>query len=295
MLVVTMGAKDEGLSPVTALLRRYKLRPQKRLGQHFLVDEGVLEPIMTAAEPAPDDIVIEVGPGLGILTRRLAAAVARVVAVELDSRLVKALREELADSSNIELVQGDILQLAPQRLVGQYLASARSGRSYKVVANLPYYISSPVLRHFLEAALKPSLMVVMVQKEVGEAIAAAAGKMSLLAVGIQFYSKPSIVGHVPARCFDPPPKVDSVVLRLDVRDRPAVDVPDINSFFELVRCGFRSPRKQLRNSLAQALGMPPGRVSAVLAEAGIEARRRAETLSLEEWKGLGEAFAHLRE
>ena len=295
MLVVAMGTEDEALSQVKGLLRRYKLRPQKRLGQHFLVDEGVLESIMTAAEPAPDDVVIEVGPGLGILTGRLAAAVARVVAVELDMRLVKALREELADSSNIEFVQGDILQVAPERLAGQYLASAGSGRSYKVVANFPYYITSPLLRHFLQAALKPSLMVVMVQKEVGEAIAAAAGKLSLLAVGIQFYSKPSIVGYVPARCFHPPPKVDSVVLRLDVYDRPAVDVPDVDGFFEMVTCGFRSPRKQLRNSLAQALGMPPAQITTVLAEAGIEAKRRAETLSLEEWKGLSEAFTPLRE
>ena len=290
-----MSTEDEALSPIKALLRRYKLRPQKRLGQHFLVDEGVLESIMAAAEPAPDDIVIEVGPGLGILTRKLAATVARVVAVELDSRLVKALRKELADSSNIEFVQGDILQVAPQRLAGQYLASAGSASSYKVVANLPYYITSPVLRHFLQAALKPSLMVVMVQKEVGEAIAAAAGKMSLLAVGIQFYSKPSIVGHVPARYFYPPPKVDSVVLRLDVYDRPAVEVPDVDSFFDMVTCGFRSPRKQLRNSLAQALEMPPNQVTSVLEETGIEARRRAETLSLQEWKGLWEAFAPLRE
>jgi len=295
MLVATMGTKDEAPPPVKTLLRRYNLRPQKRLGQHFLVDEGTLESIMSAAEPSSDDIVIEVGPGLGILTKKLAAAVARVVAVELDSRLVKALRKELADSSNVEIVHGDILKVAPQRLAGDYLACAGSGQSYKVVANLPYYITSPVLRHFLQASLKPSLMVVMVQKEVGEAIAAVAGKMSLLAVGIQFYSKPTVIGYVPAKCFHPPPKVDSLVLRLDVYARPAVEVPDVDSFFDMVSCGFRAPRKQLRNSLAQALGIPPRQVAPVLEEAGIEARRRAETLSLEEWKGLWEAFAPLRE
>ena len=156
MLVATMGTKDEAPPPVKTLLRRYNLRPQKRLGQHFLVDEGTLESIMSAAEPSSDDIVIEVGPGLGILTKKLAAAVARVVAVELDSRLVKALRKELADSSNVEIVHGDILKVAPQRLAGDYLASVGSGQSYKVVANLPYYITSPVLRHFLQASLKRS-------------------------------------------------------------------------------------------------------------------------------------------
>lgn len=295
MLVVTMGTKGEAPPPVKTLLRRHNLRPRKRLGQHFLVDEGILESIISAAELSSDDIVIEVGPGLGILTKKLAAAVARVVAVELDSRLVDALGKELADSGNVEIVHGDILKLAPQRLAGDYLASVDSERSYKVVANLPYYITSPVLHHFLQASLKPSLMVVMVQKEVGEAIVASGGKMSLLAVGIQLYSKPTVIAHVPAKCFHPPPKVDSLVLRLDVYARPAVEVRDVNSFLDMVSCGFRAPRKQLRNSLAQALGMPPSQIAPMLEKVGIDARRRAETLSLDEWKGLWEAFAPLRE
>jgi 16S rRNA (adenine1518-N6/adenine1519-N6)-dimethyltransferase len=194
---------------------------------------------------------------------------------------------------NVELVLGDILKLSPKELLG-----GRSGElclPYKVVANLPYYITSPVLRHFLWSARKPSLMVVMVQKEVGEAIAATEGKQSLLALMVHLFSRPTIVRRVPARSFRPPPRVNSVVLRLDVCQEPAVSVPDIEGLFQVIRAGFSSPRKQLRNSLAVGLGLPTNDTVTLLSRAGIVQTRRAETLSLDEWKRLWEVWSSLGE
>jgi Dimethyladenosine transferase (rRNA methylation) len=264
----------------------------------------VLECILAAAEVSPKDIVVEVGPGLGVLTKALAERAAKVIAVELDSKLVSILRKRLSSFPNVTIVHADILKVTPGQLLEGIIApssviaseakQSRPSQSYKVVANLPYYITSPVLRHFLEAPLKPSMMVVMVQEEVGEAIAAASGKMSLLSVRTQFYSKPTIITYAPADSFYPSPRVDSLVLRLDIHPKPPIEVSDIDGFFDMVICGFSSPRKQLRNSLAQALGMPPSQVVLLLEKVGIEARRRAETLSLEEWSRLWEIFASFR-
>jgi 16S rRNA (adenine1518-N6/adenine1519-N6)-dimethyltransferase len=271
-------------SHVKGLLHQLDLKPKKRLGQHFLIDEEVLNSIISAAALTSEDIVVEVGPGLGILTRRLAEQTAKVIAVELDSRLVSVLKRSLGAFSNVSIIHGDMLKIPPSQLL-KGLA-----QNYKVVANLPYYITSPVLRHFLEASLKPSLMVVMVQKEVGEAIAAAPGRMSLLSVSTQLYSKPTVITYVPKESFYPPPKVDSLVLRLDIYSKLPIGVSDVASFFNIVKTGFSSPRKQLRNSLAQAFGMPPDQVVLLLEKAGVEAKRRAETLSLEEWQKLWEVF-----
>ena len=273
------------------VLRQFGFKPKKRLGQHFLIGEAVLERILSAAELSPGDIVVEVGPGLGILTEGLAKQRARVIAVELDSKLVALLKKRLADFPDVKIVHADILKVTPQRLLQNNLSASELVRGYKVIANLPYYITSPVLRHFLEGESRPSAMVVMVQKEVGEAIAATPGKMSLLSVKIQFYSKPDIICYVPAASFYPPPKVESVILRLDVYPQPPIEVPEVASFFDIVMHGFSSPRKQLRNSLAHALEMPPGQVASLLEQAGIDAKRRAETLSLEEWRELWKIFA----
>jgi len=276
------------------LLRQYGFRPKKSLGQHFLIDEGVLQHILSAAELSPGDTVIEVGPGLGVLTEALARQGARVIAVELDARLVSLLKKRLADYGDVKIVHSDILEVSPRQLLQDNLPDSDPVRGYKVIANLPYYITSPVLSHFLEAQPRPSRMVVMVQKEVGEAIAASPGKMRLLSVKTQFYGKPAIVSYVPAESFYPVPKVDSVILRLDVYSRPPLiesGVSDVGGFFDIVMHGFRSPRKQIRNSLAHSLGMPPGQVASLLVEAGIEPKRRAETLSLEEWRELWRVFA----
>ena len=273
------------------LLRQFGFKPKKRLGQHFLIDEAVLERILSAAELSPGDTVVEIGPGLGILTQGLAKQGARVIAVELDARLVGLLRKRLAGFPDVKIVHADILKVAPRQLLQDNLPGSEIMGGYKVVANLPYYITSPVLSHFLEAQPRPSKMVVMVQKEVGEAIAAAPGKMRLLSVRTQFYSKPAIVSYVPAASFYPPPKVDSVILRLDVYSRSPIEVSDVAGFFDIVMHGFSAPRKQLRNSLAHSLEMPPSQVASLLEKAGIEAKRRAETLNLEEWRELWRIFA----
>ena len=258
-----------------------------------------MERILSAAELSPHDTVVEVGPGLGTLTERLAGHVNKVIAVELDAKLVNILRKRLSSFPNVKIIHANILKFAPWQLLSDvsYETGARQSQlaqSYKVVANLPYYITSPVLHHFLEAQLQPSMMVIMVQEEVGEAIAASPGKMSFLSVRTQFYSKPTVISYVPAESFYPPPKVDSLILCLDVYARPPIEVSDVAAFFDIVTCGFSSRRKQLRNSLAQALGMSPSQVTLLLGKAGIEAKRRAETLSLEDWRKLWEVFTPFR-
>lgn len=278
------------LAQVKSYLYRHHLHARKGLGQHFLVDEGVLERIIAVAELSPQDIIMEVGAGLGILTRELAQRVGRVIAVELDDGLAEALKIILKPFPNVLLVHANALDVNPASL-----AEREGFTSYKIVANIPYYITSPLLRHFLEAPLKPSLMVVMVQREVGEAIVASPGKLSLLAISVQFYGHPRIMGYVSRRCFFPPPEVDSVILRIDLYPKPIVEVMDITGFFRIVDAGFSSPRKQLRNSLARGLGWEPNQAGSLLKEAGINPQRRAQTLSLEEWARIERAALARRE
>jgi 16S rRNA (adenine1518-N6/adenine1519-N6)-dimethyltransferase len=273
------------------LLRQFGVKPKKSLGQHFLIDETVLERIISAAELSPGDIVVEVGPGLGILTEGLAKQGVKVIAVELDSKLVALLKKRMASFPNVKIIHADILKITPRQILENELAVSALFQGYKVIANLPYYITSPLLRHFFEDVLQPREMIVMVQKEVGEAMVASPGDMSLLSVKTQFYSKPSIISYVTSTSFYPPPKVDSVILRLDVYSQPPIDVPNAASFFDVVMHGFSAPRKQLRNSLAHSLDMPPGQVTLLLEKAGIEGKRRPETLNLEEWRELWKVFA----
>lgn len=273
------------------LLRQFGVKPRKSLGQHFLIDETVLECILSAAELNPGDIVVEVGPGLGILTEGLAKQGAQVIAVELDRKLVTLLKRRLAAFPDVRIINADILRVTPRQILESKSAVSALFQGYKVIANLPYYITSPLLRHFFEALPQPSEMIVMVQKEVGEAMVAKPGNMSLLSVKTQFYSKPTIVSYVPPSSFYPPPKVDSVILRLDVYSQPPIEIPNPASFFDVVMHGFSSPRKQLRNSLAHSLDMPPSQVTLLLEKTGIEGERRAETLSLEEWRELWKVFA----
>ncbi len=266
------------------VLARHGLRARKGLGQHFLVDGRALGRVVVAADLEPGDTVIEVGPGLGVLTRELVRRAGRVIAIEADAGMVAALSELAAGSPNLTIVHGDVMRIDPASVLPA--PGAGGALAYKVVANIPYYITSAVLRHFLEASPPPALMVVMVQKEVGKAIVAGPGDMGLLAISVQFYGRPSIVARVPARSFYPPPKVDSVILRVDVYQRPPVDVPGSRAFFDTVRAGFSAPRKQLRNSLAQGLAIGTDEAAGLLQGAGIDPRRRAETLSLEEWARL---------
>ena len=276
------------LTQTRRMLRHFDLKARKRLGQHFLIDEEVLHLITSAAELTPTDIILEIGPGLGILTKELAKRVGQVIAVELDNKLAALLKQTLASFNNVTIVNEDILHIDPATLLPQ-------SSHYKVVANLPYYITSHVLRHFLEASVKPELMLVMVQKEVAEAIVAEPGKRSVLSISVQFYGKPKIVSYVPAQSFYPVPEVDSAILRIDVYSQPAVAVADEKGFFEMVRAGFTASRKQIVNSLAQGLKSPKPEVLALLEKADIVPQRRAETLTLKEWAQLWQVFAQGKE
>jgi 16S rRNA (adenine1518-N6/adenine1519-N6)-dimethyltransferase len=278
---------------VRKLLHEFDIQPKKSLGQNFLVDRRSLEHIVEAAELGCEDVVLEIGPGLGTLTRLLAEKAGRVIAVELDQRLVEVLSQTLADCPNVEIVHGDMLQLDPAELIRNAMrpcscsfASLRTSAPllpYKVVANLPYYITSAVLRHLLTAQVKPKLMVVTIQLEVARRITAGPGDMSLLAVSVQFYGRPHIVARIKAGAFYPSPQVDSAVVRIDLHPQPIVEVDDVDSFFEVVRAGFAQRRKQLRNALAAELALPPDEVAHALDRAGVNPRRRAQTLSIEEW------------
>ncbi len=272
------------------LLRRYEIRAKKGLGQNFLVDEKVLEAILAAAELTPADTVIEVGPGLGVMTVELARRAGWVIAIELDNRLADILRKTLP-GDNIVIINQDVLGTDPGVLLQEGTPRVPEAmKPYKVVANLPYYITSPVLRHFLGASVKPEKIVVMVQKEVAEAIVAGPGKRSVLSISVQFYGKPEIVVRVPAASFYPRPDVDSAVVKIDVYPRPPVDVDDEGRFFKLVRAGFAAARKQAANSLAQGLGLNKADVLVWLARAGIDHTRRAETFTLDEWAQLWQIF-----
>lgn len=262
-------------------LRRHGLSPRKSLGQNFLIEPAIAHQIVAAADLAPSDIVLEIGPGPGMLTELLAAAAGYVVAAEIDKQMVALLHAELGELPNLTVVQADILASDPGALAAQGGAGA-----YKVVANLPYFITSPVLRHLLEAERPPVLAVLMVQKEVAERICARPDDMSILAVSVQFHARPQLLFTVPAGAFYPRPNVESAVLRLDVLPTPAVADVAPAHFFRVVRAGFGQKRKQLANSLSAGLALPKEPTAALLRAVDIDPARRAETLSLEEWGNL---------
>lgn len=271
------------------LLQQYSLEPKKSLGQNFLFDENVLRRIVDAAELAPVDQVLEIGPGLGSLTKLLAETVAAVVAVELDERYLPILRDELTAFGNITLIHGDILQQSP----ASWFSS-----SYKVVANVPYYITGAILRHLLGGQYKPTTMVLTVQKEVAERVTAVPPHMSLLAVSTQFYGTVTKVTDIKAGSFWPTPDVDSAVIRIQnmpvTADALSRDEDFEKFFFRVAKAGFSQKRKQLQKNLRQ-LGVDQKMVGQVLDEVHVDGRRRAETLTLDEWHSLTQAFIrHLR-
>ncbi len=260
--------------------------PRKALGQHFLSDNRIVARIIAAADLGPQEVVVEVGPGRGALTRRLVQSAGRVIAIEKDPQLAASLAARLSNPANLVTAEDDARTADIATLVGP-------GAAYKVVANLPYYAANPIIRRFLESEPKPAIAVVMVQREVAQSMAAAPGSMSLLSVAVQFYARPRIVCQVPPRAFHPPPKVSSSVVRLDVLSQPALEVKDPQGFFDFVRAGFSAPRKQLRNSLGQGLRASGELAGEILASANVDARRRAETLALEEWGQLYQAWLAL--
>jgi 16S rRNA (adenine1518-N6/adenine1519-N6)-dimethyltransferase len=261
------------------ILQRHGLEPKKSLGQNFLFDENVLARIAAAAALTKEDAVLEIGPGLGALTRVLLERAASVTAVELDNRFIPILLRELQDYDNLNLVHGDILDQNPADWFD---------KPYKVVANVPYYITGAILRHLLSSQPRPSLLVMTVQKEVAERVTAVPPHMSLLAVSVQYYGPVKIVDTIKAGAFWPRPDVDSAVIRIDLEHGKQTNADDAN-FFKIVKAGFSQKRKQLQKNLRQ-LGYERAVIAEALAQAEIDGRRRAETLTLDEWRRLCAIF-----
>lgn len=263
---------------VRSLLQRHNLRPRKGLGQNFLIDHNALRKIVESAEIHPSDAVLEIGAGLGSLTRMLAFNAASVKAVEIDQHLIAPLHEVVDRFANVAVVQGDILEIDPAQLMG--------AAGYIVVANIPYYITSAIMRHLLESTTPPSRLVLTVQKEVAERICAQPGYLSLLALSVQVYGDPKISAILPARAFYPAPNVDSATLRVDLHAQPFFNPQQRRAFFTLIHMGFAQKRKTLRNTLAAGLHVSGERAAQLLLSAGIDPQRRAQELSLVEWKTL---------
>ena len=267
---------------IQPLLKCYHIQPKKSLGQNFLVEPAGLMKVIDAAELSGSEEVLEIGAGLGSLTYLLAQTCARVITVEIDRHMLEPLAEALKPFTNVQIVPGDILELNPATLVSQ--------ESYVVVANIPYYITSAIIRHLLEAAVKPSRVILTIQKEVAQRIVARDGKMSLLSLSVFVFGDPEIVSTIPAGSFFPAPDVDSAVLRIRLHPEPLIRSSQLDLFFKLAHAGFGQKRKTLRNSLSAGLSLPANEVEARLLEADIEPSRRAETLSMAEWARLVDSF-----
>lgn len=293
----------------TRILQAFHLKADKNLGQNFLVEESVVNRIARAAELTPEDTVLEIGPGIGTLTQALAMTGANVVSVELDKRLIPVLQETVGAYENVHIVQGDILKVniletiasvqakcnvaeKTNGVAGTIVKDAAAADSFKVCANLPYYITTPIIMYLLEQKLPLERLVVMVQKEVAERMTAAPGgrEYGAISVAMQYYTEPKIAFIVKAGSFLPAPKVDSAVLVCKRRIKPPVDIPDEKTFFRVVAAAFSVRRKMLTNSLKNMGGLTGEQVKNWLDRAGIDGRRRAETLSLEEFAALARAW-----
>jgi 16S rRNA (adenine1518-N6/adenine1519-N6)-dimethyltransferase len=265
-----------------ALLAQLGIRPSKGLGQHFLYERGIVQRMVKQAGVGWSDVVLEIGPGLGILTSELLRKAGRVVAVELDRQLAAHLRDAFGGDGRLTLIEGDALDLAIDDLIPP-------DEDFVVVANLPYSVGSAVIRHLLEQPRRPRRLTVMLQREVAERLCAEPPEMSVLSVATQLLAEPRIAFHVPPSVFIPPPSVESSVAILDVRPEPLIPAAEQSRFFRIVNAGFRQKRKQVANSLAAELDLPKPVVQAWLENVGIDPMRRAQTLSVEEWVALTRA------
>ncbi|MEK9135153.1 MAG: 16S rRNA (adenine(1518)-N(6)/adenine(1519)-N(6))-dimethyltransferase RsmA [Patescibacteria group bacterium] len=257
-------------------MNKINLIPSKRLGQNFLVNKNALRTIIEAADIKPDEVVLEIGPGTGILTLELAKKAKRVIAVEKDAKMCEILEKTLKEYPNVQIINDDIrfLEIGPPNIRRSDLSK------YKIVANIPYYLTSPIIRKFLEAANPPKEMILMVQKEVAQRICAKPPKMSILAVSVQFYAEAKIVDYVSRKSFWPSPKVDSAIIKIIPikKTRPGLD-----QFFKVVKAGFSHPRKQLINNLSTGLSLPRPQAQIWLQENKIQPSQRAETLTVADW------------
>lgn len=263
---------------IRAVLSRHGFQFSRSLGQNFIIDPSVCPKMAELCGAGKESGVLEVGPGVGVLTKELSARAAKVVSVELDRSLEPVLKETLADCPNVKIVWGDVLKLDLQKLLREEFA----GKDVFVCANLPYYITSPVVMRFLEEKLPVSALTVMVQKEAAERLCAEPGTRACGAVSasVRYYSEPKILFHVPRSCFYPQPNVDSAVIRLDVLQQPAVSVPNEKAFFTLVKAAFGQRRKTAVNSISAGMAFPKDRVAAALQHAGISPTARAEQLTM---------------
>lgn len=264
------------------ILKRFGIRMTKRLGQNFLIDEHVVRRIVEAANITPGEAVLEIGPGIGTLTQGLAEAGGKVTAVEIDRRLIEVLGKTLEGYDNIRIVHGDILRID--------IAKEVMAPRYKVVANLPYYITTPIIMGLLEAHMPIDVLVTMVQKEVAQRMVAVPGTKDYgsLSVAVQYYTKPEIMFIVPPASFLPPPAVESAVIRCTVRENPPVEVNE-RVFFRVVKAAFAQRRKTLSNTL-KTTGVPAETLQVILEKAGIDGTRRGETLSLEEFAAIANVW-----
>ncbi|NLL99356.1 MAG: 16S rRNA (adenine(1518)-N(6)/adenine(1519)-N(6))-dimethyltransferase RsmA [Tepidanaerobacter sp.] len=274
---------------IRQIMRRYNLRPNKRLGQHFLVDSRPLYAMLQAAELLPEDGVLEIGPGLGVLTRELCSRAGKVVAVEKDRQLIPILEDLTKDFKNICILDADVLKLDMEELREEHF-----GGSFKVVANLPYYITSPIIMKIIENRHLIPLAVLMVQKEVAQRLVASPGSKDygILTIAVNMYAEVKLVCNVGKSSFLPPPKVESAVVKILLRQKPRVEV-DEELFFKVVEAAFGERRKTLKNSLSRRLDIPgidPEVIAKALEVTGIDPMRRGETLSIEEYAQLLEAL-----
>jgi 16S rRNA (adenine1518-N6/adenine1519-N6)-dimethyltransferase len=278
---------DSSLKPtplnIPSLLRSHGIAPNKGLGQNFLVDDSALKAIVQLAEIPAKATVLEIGAGIGSLTRWLVEVASRVVAVELDAALIVLLQDVMHSNPNVKIVQGDILQQKISELV--------NNDDYLVVANIPYYITAVLIRFLLESEYKPLRLVLTVQKEVADRICAQPGEMSLLALSVQVYGAPRTMLRIPSGAFYPVPKVDSATVRVDLYSTPLIRPDQLQYFFELARAGFSQKRKMLKNSLSAGLKMPTVKVEEVMEVAELDPHRRAETLSMDDWVRLTNVYS----
>jgi 16S rRNA (adenine1518-N6/adenine1519-N6)-dimethyltransferase len=284
-----MNTVHQGENPpdVQALLRRFRLRPDKELGQNFLLDQDELRKIISVSDLSGDEWVVEIGAGLGSLTYYLSQAAQHVIAIEYDERLVPVLELLFGRHENVELVAADILKLNLEDFVGD--------RPYQIIANIPYNITSVLIRRLLESSNSPLRMILTLQKEVAERIVASQGQFSLLTLSVRVYGDPQIMGIIPAKAFYPQPQVDSAILRIDLHSSPIVSPELLPKFFQLAKIGFHQRRKQLKNSIAGGLGIPKDLASEWLCLAGITPTQRPQELGVEAWVRLAEVLSHQQE
>jgi 16S rRNA (adenine1518-N6/adenine1519-N6)-dimethyltransferase len=284
-----MNTVHQGENPpdVQALLRRFRLRPDKELGQNFLLDQDELRKIISVSDLSGDEWVVEIGAGLGSLTYYLSQAAQHVIAIEYDERLVPVLELLFGRHENVELVAADILKLNLEDFVGD--------RPYQIIANIPYNITSVLIRRLLESSNSPLRMILTLQKEVAERIVASQGQFSLLTLSVRVYGDPQIMGIIPAKAFYPQPQVDSAILRIDLHPSPIVSPELLPKFFQLAKIGFHQRRKQLKNSIAGGLGIPKDLASEWLCLAGITPTQRPQELGVEAWVRLAEVLSHQQE